>query len=515
MGGTTGAAALVRAATEQGVTTCFANPGTTELPLVAAMAAVPEMRCVLGLFEGVVAGAADGFGRISGTPALTLTHLGPGFGNAIANLHNARRAGTPVVNLVGDHYSWHRAVDSPLTSDIEALAGDVSVWTRTSRPGSLRADFLEGLAAAVGTPGIATLIAPLDAQWDDDEPRPASSPTFPGRAGVPASRVAEARARLQEARQATVYLGGSALSADALALAGRVEAAYGCRVFLETFPAKAARGRSVPRFRTMPYFPERAAQALGDADLFVSVGVPVPPAMFGTPEPRSSLLVPDATPTLVLADRGEDALAALAALCEDAGPGPDGPPAPDQLEPGAGELTAESAGREVCRLLPDGAIVTDESGTSGFGYTKHAFAAAPHTALGLTGGAIGMGLPVAVGAAVAAPDRKVVALQADGSALYTVQALWTMAREGLDVTVVLFSNRRYAILQEEMRRANLPATGSREAQLFTLDQPSIEWERLAGAFGVETHAPSTVEEFAKCFGAAVGGSGPTLIAVEL
>src|SRR5437764_11877684 len=149
-----GAQALIRTLVDCGVDVCFTNPGTSEMHFVAALDAVPEMRGVLGLFEGVVTGAADGYGRMADRPAATLLHLGPGLGNGLANLHNARRARTPVVNIVGDHATWHRAADPPLASDIAALAGVVSDWVRCNRTAAdLPGDTAEAVAAALVSPG--------------------------------------------------------------------------------------------------------------------------------------------------------------------------------------------------------------------------------------------------------------------------------------------------------------------------------------------------------------------------
>jgi len=161
-----GAELLIKAAVEADIEYCFANPGTTEMPLVAAMESEPRFRPVLTMFEGVCTGAADGYGRVAGRPAMTLTHLGPGFANGIANLHNARRANTPIVNVVGDHASWHVNYDPPLASDIHSLANPVSKWVRTSRTAeSVAADFVYAVNAAWQPSGaISTLVLPMDLQ---------------------------------------------------------------------------------------------------------------------------------------------------------------------------------------------------------------------------------------------------------------------------------------------------------------------------------------------------------------
>ncbi|MDQ3470016.1 MAG: thiamine pyrophosphate-binding protein, partial [Actinomycetota bacterium] len=164
-----GAQAMIRTLVDCGVTTCFANPGTSEMHFVAALDAVEEMRAVLGLFEGVATGAADGYARMTGTPAATLLHLGPGLGNGLANLHNARRAATPMVNIVGDHALGHARFDAPLQSDIDTVARNVSAWIgRPTSPAELGGATAEAVAAASTPPGqVATLILPADVSWSD------------------------------------------------------------------------------------------------------------------------------------------------------------------------------------------------------------------------------------------------------------------------------------------------------------------------------------------------------------
>jgi len=509
-----GAERLVQAAVASGIEVCFSNPGTTELPLVDALDRVPGIRAVLGLFEGVCTGAADGYGRIAPKPALTLLHLGPGFANGIANLHNARRAHTPVVNLIGDQATWHLDADAPLTSDIVSLASPVSGWVHTCKaPDDLAGDLVAAVAAALEPPGqVATLIVPADCQWEPAPSEPPKPATRPALKRVQTTAVDEAARAIRNGRRPVLYIGGAALGERGLRAAARIRAATRRPVFAETFSAKIERGRHLPWFQSLPYFPERALEALGDADVLVTAGARPPVSFFGVPGVSSALTPPDAT-HVSLADPGADVETALDLLAESLGaveeakldeaPGPETPTGPT--------LNADMVGLAVAALLPERAIVVEEGATSGLGFTMRAPFAAPHTALGLTGGAIGIGLPLAVGAATAAPERRVIALQADGSGMYTVQALWTMARQSLDVTVVVFANRRYAILGLELMRAGVEQPGPIANDLTDLSRPDLDWVSLAAGMGVPGWRATSADEFTDHLRRSLATSGPSLI----
>lgn len=505
-----GAESLLQTALRAGVEVCFANPGTTEMPLVAALDSVPGVRAVLGVFEGVCTGAADGYARMTGRPALTLLHLGPGFANGIANLHNARRAHSPIVNLVGDQASWHLAADAPLTSDIASLARTVG-WVRevpTAR--DVSAAMAEALEAAQGPPAqVATLVLPADAQWDE-----AKGPT-------PVAATPEPRApdegRLDEIVAATrngatmILLGRDGLSEAGVRAAHRLAAATGWAVRVETFSARIERGAGLPAFPGLPYFPEQASEALAGLDQLVLAGARAPVAFFGYPGGRSAL-EPDGCSLLPLAELGDDTAAALDGLADVLGAAParavETRPA---LEPAQGALDPASLGRTLAALQPEGAIVVDEAATTGTGYAPFAPSAARHTALGLTGGAIGQGLPCATGAAIACPDRPVIAFQADGSGLYTLQSLWTQARENLDVTTVICANRLYRILQVELARNGISEPGPNARSLTELSGPAIDWVAAAQAFGVPGERVESAETFADAFRRALAEPGPHLI----
>ncbi|HVP29366.1 MAG TPA: acetolactate synthase large subunit [Myxococcota bacterium] len=512
---TNGAGNLIRTALDAGIEVCFANPGTTEMQLVDALDARPGIRAVLGLFEGVCAGAADGYARMARRPALTLLHLGPGLANALANLHNARRARSPVVNLVGDHATWHLPLDTPLTSDIESLARSVG-WVHTvASAKDVARDTAAAIRAAREHRQVATLIVPQDASW---EPVPEATEVVPpsARTAVDTDRVSAAADLLRSDPSAVLFLGGEALSEPALRAVVRVRGATGCRCLHETFPARLERGGSLPAIERLPYFPEQAAAALASVRSVVLAGTCEPVSFFGYPGQPSRLL-PEGARVLALTHPDEDAAAALEALAEAF----DAPraaaceaPRSRPLRP-AGPLTTEALARALVALQPEGAIVVDESATSGLAYAELAWTAPPHSVLALTGGAIGQGLPCAAGAAIACPDRKVIALHGDGGAMYTLQSLWTLARESLDVVVVICANRRYRILQIELARAGVREPGRNARALTELSEPALDWTALARGMGVPGVRAETADALSDALSRAFSQRGPYLIEAVL
>ncbi len=510
----TGALAAIRAAAAAGVELCLANPGTTELALVEALDRVPQIRAVLGLFEGVCTGAADGYGRMAGKPALTLLHLGPGFANGVANLHNARRARTPVVNLIGDQASWHHGFDAPLTSDIESLARPVSDWLFTSTSAArLEADLSAAITAAQGPPrGVSTLIIPADHQWRPaSEEHPAAK--CPRRVPAPSQAVDPdtAAARVRKAERVALLLGGSALTVAGQRAAGRIAHATTARAWVETFPARWERGGDVPAFERLPYFPDAAQQALADFDLVVLAGARAPVSFFGYEGIDSSLVSEERL--LVIAEPDDDAGAALADLArcldarKDAPVASQQPPAPTSgttLDPG-------SIGAVLANQLPEDAIVMEEGATSSLPFYGYSAQASRHSLMALTGGAIGQGLPCATGAALACPSRKVIAIQADGSGMFTLQALWTQAREALDVVTVLCSNRAYRILQVELARAGNAEPGPKARGLTSLENPELDWVALAKGCGVPGTRIESVDAFSSGLARALAEPGPQLL----
>jgi acetolactate synthase I/II/III large subunit len=507
-----GAQALIRTLVASGVDACFANPGTSEMHFVAAMDAVPEMRGVLCLFEGTVTGAADGYGRMRGRPAAALLHLGPGLANGLANLHNARRARTPLVAVVGDHATYHKRLDAPLESDIESLARPVSAWIRRSlRAEDVASDAADAVAAASAAPGgVATLILPADVSWTEaGEPAPPlpARPPHP----VPADATGPAAKALRSGEPCVIFLGGAGLRRPAVEAASRIAAATGARLLGETFPARHERGAGIPAVDRLAYFAEFAAGQLAGTAHLILAGARSPVSFFAYPGLPGSL-VPDGCQVHFLAEPGEDVAGALASLADlvaaSAAPAlqPAGRPGvPD------GELTAETAAAVIGALLPEDAIVCDEAATSSLFLPGATAGTPPHDWLTLTGGAIGQGLPLAAGAAIACPGRPVIALEADGSAMYTISALWTHAREQLDITTVIFSNRAYAILGIELDRVGAVATGEAARSLLSLTRPALDFTALAAGLGVPASRATTAGEFAAQFRRALAEPGPHLI----
>ncbi len=510
-----GAQALIRTLVASGVDTCFTNPGTSEMHFVAALDTVPQMRAVLGLFEGVVTGAADGYGRMADRPAATLLHLGPGLGNGLANLHNARRARTPVVNIVGDHATYHQRLDAPLQSDIESIAKGVSGWIRSSaHPDQVASDAAAAVAAAAGPPGqVATLILPADVSWEEAG-APAPPAAVPGRRPVPAEVIEGVALALRSGEPAALFLGGSAVHERGLVAAGRVSLASRAKLLAETFPARLQRGAGLPAVERLAYLAELAQMQLDGVRHLVIVDAKAPVSFFAYPG-RASELVPEGCTVHVLAGPSDDAVGALEALAEGLGaPAEPARQAASRPPRPTGALTAQTVAAAVGAVLPEGAIVSDEGNTSGL-FLAGATAGAPcHDLLTLTGGAIGQGLPVAVGAAVACPDRPVLAVEADGSAMYTLQALWTMAREGLDVTTLVLNNRAYAVLDMELGRVGAEP-GPVASGLFDLSHPPLDFVRLARGMGVPASRAGTAEELTDQLGRALAEPGPVLIEAVL
>ncbi|MEM7423237.1 MAG: acetolactate synthase large subunit, partial [Pseudomonadota bacterium] len=478
---------------------------------------VPGMRCVLALFEGVATGAADGFYRMARRPASTLLHLGPGLANGLANLHNAKKAGSGVVNVVGEHATGHIALDAPLTSDIEGLSWPMSHWVETATTSdAVGTAGARAVQAAMVAPGqIATLILPGDAAWNPGgivaEPMGA-----PAREAPDPERITEA-AKTLLGPGSLMILGGIALNADCLELAGRIAAETGCGLLTEWSNARLERGAGRVSVNRIPYPVDQALGVLRPYNRIVLVGATRPVAFFAYPDKPGRLTQED-TAFVDLVGWGGDIPAALEALAVETGSTgtapssvaeavrpevPDGPLTPDTIAPVLGAL------------IPENAIVVDESVTTGRQFFPKTAGAAPHVWLNNRGGSIGYGMPCAIGAAIACPDRKVIALEGDGSAMYTVQSLWTMARESLDITVLVFSNRSYRILHGELRNVGVQNPGPRAVDMLTLNRPDLDWTEMARGMGVEAVRVDDARGLASALAAGLASEGPYLIELEI
>jgi acetolactate synthase-1/2/3 large subunit len=513
-----GAESLIRTLIAGGVDTCFTNPGTSEMHIVAALDHVPEMRCVLSLFEGVVTGAADGYARMAENPACTLLHLGPGFANGVANLHNASRAQVPIVNLVGQHPAYHLRYEAPLTSDIEAIARPYSKWLRTSAASpELGRDAAQTIVASRTAPGqIATLIVPADVAWAEGGVV-AEIPTVPRATSPSSESVNNAASMLRSGLPAALLLTGNALYGDGLQMAGRIAAATGAKLLAPYPVVRVQRGAGFPAVQRIPYMPEQAVEFLKNIRKLILIGADAPVSYFAYPG-KSSVLTSPECEIHTLARPREDYIAALEALGStlsvqnkklSIAENVERPPHP------SGEITLQGLAAAVGALLPEKTIVVDEAMTSGRGIMAATAGSPAHDWLGNTGGSIGIGLPLAIGAAVACPDRPVLCLTADGSGMYTVQGLWTMAREGLRVTIVVFANRSYAVLQREFSGLGVGAPGPRAAALFDIGRPTLDWVHLAQGMGVPSRRVTTLDEFAKALKEGFASGGPSLIEVPL
>jgi len=513
----TGAESLVRALLNAGIEVCFTNPGTSEIHVLAAMGRSAGMRVILGLFEGVCTGAADGYARMAGKPAATLLHLGPGLGNGIANLHNARRACSPLVNIVGDHATYHLKYDAPLTSDIEALAGTVSNWTRKCRTaGEIPGDAADAVAAATDPPGsIATLILPADCTWTESaEPVPAAPK--PLCTAVDPQTIHRIATVLRSGEPAVILMGGPFLMEKELWQAGRISRATGARIIGERLSGRSQSGSGRVMYQRLPYAVKPALKMLEGTAHLILVGASPPVSFFAWPD-LPNWLTPRGCEIHTLASRQHDGQQALEALAEEL-KAPVEPTAVYKLKRPqlpAGKITPDKVWMALAGLMPEHSIISDEGITSSREADRWLDGAPAHDRLTITGGAIGQGMPVATGAAVACPDRKVFSMQADGSGMYTLQALWTQAHEKLDVVTVIFANRAYRILQGEMEHLKGQVLDAKSKGLCDLTDPQLDWVRLANGMGVPATSAHTAEEFSRQLKAAVNTPGPRLIEVVL
>lgn len=511
-----GADAVIGTLADCGVRACFANPGTSEMHLVTALDREPRIRSVLCLFEGVATGAADGFARMSGVPATTLLHLGPGYLNGGANIHNLKRAYVPAVHLVGEHASQHRHLDAPLTSDIEALIKPLSIWSKTvTNTADLGHAAAEAFAASYGPPaGNAFLVLPADAVWSEGGLKAAPLPPPPP-AQADQGVVEGAAQAIKRAQRPVLLLGGRALhDAQALDAAARISAA-GVQVYADTFPARSDRGAGLFAPTRLPYFAESVEAALDGVDLMIVAGTREPVAFFAYPG-RGSVLKPKDCALISLGGHDIDSAHAVVALADAMGARANS----DATKPETRQLTDDcldpfAVGVLLARYLPEGAIVSDDGVTSAMPIFTCLTNAARHSWLYGTGGAIGGGMPAAIGAAVASPNAKVVCLCGDGAAMYTVQSLWTMARERLNILTIIFSNRSYRVLNIELARTNAGGGGEVARQLLSLDDPALDWTKIAEGMGVQAARCADIASCDQAIRRLMSEPGPSLIEVVL
>lgn len=508
----TGAEALVSTLADHGVSACFANPGTSEMHLVTALDKEPRIRSVLCLFEGVATGAADGFARISGGPAMTLLHLGAGYLNAGANIHNAKRANSPMINVIGDHAVDHIKYDAPLTSDIIGLAGPNSIWIKAAKTAESTGKLAgEAWTASFGPqPGPVSLILNADSAWNEGGVV-GEACSRPDLRKVESGRIEAVAAAIKSAASPLILMGGAALSVAGLSEAARLSAA-GVRMMTDTFYPIMARGAGRFAPDRMQYFAEGAMADLEGTDLMITVGTQTPVAFFSYPG-KPSVLVPDNCETFSLGGADSDSAATLAALAEVLGAS-DAAPASNLDLPDAptGALDDSNIGLSIARHLPENAIVSDDGVSNSLMSFVSTITARPHDWMMLTGGAIGQGMPLALGAAIAAPDRKVLCLSGDGAGMYTNQALWSMAREQADVVTIVFVNHSYRILNIELARTGAGNPGPTARNMLHLDGPEINWVALSQSMGVPAEEATTAEQFDDALARAFAESGPRLIA---
>ena len=518
-----GSQAMVQTLLDGGVDVCFANPGTSEMHFVAALDQATQMRCVLGLFEGVVTGAADGYYRMAGKPAATLLHLGPGLGNGLANLHNARKARSGIINVIGQHALDHIHNDAPLNSDVEAVARPMSNWVKTIVSSTMAPmDTAEAISQARSTPGrIASLVLPANCAWESADPGHYSCEPARGPAAPLSESIDQIAALLKDKKTASrtlLLLGSSAMLANSTWLAGQIAAKTGCQVLSEPRSPRLERGRGRVNIRPIPFAVDGAVNALKDADHLVLIGSTTPVAFFAYPNKPRLVAKPDCE-VHQLATPGHDLFATLEALCDAVGAQSETPAflssgleTPSYTD---GFPTPDNLGMALACAIEENTILVDEAVTSGRQLAASVPYFAPHDCIDITGGAIGFGLPAAVGAAIAAPGRRVVALVGDGSAMYTVQSLWTMAREQLDVTVIIFDNRSYRILRGELLNMGGPEPGQNADRMLNLDAPDLDWVSMAKGHGVPAVGVDTLAGLEQAIKRANATPGPSLIALRI
>lgn len=509
-----GSESLIQTLVNSGVEVCFTNPGTSEMHFVAALDEVDGMRCILGLFEGVVSGAADGYARMAGKPAATLLHLGPGLGNALANIHNAKKGHVPMINIVGDHATYHLQYDAPLTSDIEGIAGPVSHWVHSSQaPEDIAGDAAQAVIEA-GQGRIATLILPADVSWSDNPRGAMPAVQVPAPAPVSQQKIDQALTMLREEAPSMIMIGGRVITAEMSVLLSKISVATGARVCLETFPTRVSRGAGRGQLEKLPYLAEMAVDHLSQVENLILLGAKSPVSFFAYPD-VPSVLPSSSTQQLQLASPDDDIVSCLTSLVEALAAGDIEPLLHARTVPElpSGALDISTLAQSLAVLMPDDTVVVDDSGTATLACYPITETAAPHDWMSLTGGSIGFGLPCAVGAAVACPDRKVICLEGDGSSMYTIQALWTMARENLDVTVIIFNNQKYSILELEFVRtgARGGVPGPKAASMLDIGSPSLNFSDIANGMGVTGTRANSAEEFNEQLAQAMSQSGPRLI----
>jgi len=515
-----GAEILVHTAVNAGIELCFANAGTTELPVAIAFDTIPGIKTVLGLFEGVCTGAADGYGRMLDRPAMTLLHLGPGFANGIANLHNARRAGSPVLSIIGDHATWHQKADAPLTMDIASLARTVSGWQRKNRSvQTISRNVMEAVYASLYGQ-VASLIIPNDHQIEEWNGPLYSKRTFSFEP-VDDTTIQKAVQILKKYTKTALIVSGRALRERGLQALSRIQRMTGCHLFTLSFPPYMERGAHFPHVERIPYFPEPAFKRLAAYEAFILAGTDIPVTFFGY-QGIDSYLIHRGQKILHLTTTPRqnvaEALEHLAhALTSSKGKTATRLPLSSIERPDfpQGRLTPEKASATIAACQPEMAIIVDEGLTSIFAYYPLTATLPPHSYMTITGGSIGYGMPCAVGASLACPDRPVINIQADGSGLYTLQALWTEAREGLNVTTLICANRSYNILFLELERAGIKEPGPKTRSLADLGNPAVDWVSIAQGFGVPGVSVDTAEGLRKELTKALREPGPHLIEMVL
>jgi len=508
-----GSECLVGTLINHGVDLLFTNPGTSEVGLLAEIGSSEQIRAVPVLFEGIAAGAADGYFRMTGRPAATMLHVGPGLANAWSALHNAAKARSGVVNIVGQLSEAHLELESPLKSDILALATSVSDVVRYPLSTARVGIDAKAAADAAKRGKVATLVMANDVGWCDGAEL--ATPPEAQDADTHGALDPAAMTALKQGPRTLLLLGGLALDVGAQRDAAAIASATGCSVMIEWASARCERGGDLPSWARIPYPVDEAVRALVAYDTIVLCGATEPIAFFNYCNSPSRLAAPS-TRVIDLHPEGADERPALSAARRALASDPARPCHPPAARYTYGApKSPDPVSAAIAAALPQDAIIVNEAITSASDLFAASAAAPRHTWLDNLGGSIGFALPVSIGAAIGAPDRRVITLCGDGSTMYSPQGLWTIAREELDITVLVFANQAYKILVSELVRTSDTNLDDQAVSLLQLNNPEIRWTELAHSLGVASTRVSSCDQLKSALMSAFGTKGPRLIEVAI
>jgi len=515
-----GAQAFFKVLLDGGVDTIFGCPGTSEMQIIQELGQT-NVHAVLGLQENVVTGMAHGYGVMTGKPSLSLLHVACGISNGLANMHNGRRAGAPMVVFAGGVAANHE-VNNPEHQMLlrpQQIAAAATDWQREALTSDLLADCAaEALQVAnTGYGKVAMVFGPAQTFWEEatileDQTRP---PIPPRR--VSASTIKEIAESIQSGKKTCLLLGGHALREEALEVAGRISAATGAELWQDYIVARLQRGAGRVPVKRIPYVVEAGVEALKDFEQIVLVGnqIPIPTFSYkGKPLTK----VPEGCAIKTLGTTECDLLQALTDLADAVNAPAKAPVHQDRAKGVAptGVLNEAAICQSIVAAMPDNVIVVDEGNMESFNFPELTAGAAPHDFMQApTGGAIGAGASVAIGASVAAPDRKVVCLEGDFSLNLNIMSLWTMAKQNSNICLVIMNNGGSQALRMELARVRPGDETDKALDMLLIRDPEIDYVKIAEGNGLSATRATTAEEFHQQFVAAMKKKGPHVIDAQV